>query len=164
MRRTGIKPYRQKPRYVGPRALVLSVLMVSMLLVACSGTRKSARSPEARLMQAYEQWRGTPYVLGGTTRSGVDCSAFVQIVMRQQLGVDLPRTTREQMNAGSRVRRARLKTGDLVFFQTGRNTYHVGIMLDSHRFLHASTSRGPMISSLTENYWNRRYLRSRRVM
>jgi cell wall-associated NlpC family hydrolase len=137
---------------------------MALLLGACSGTRKSARSPEARLMQAFEQWKGTPYVLGGSSRSGVDCSAFVQIVMRQQLGVDVPRTTREQMNTGSRVRRSRLKTGDLVFFQTGRNTFHVGIMLDGHRFLHASTSQGPMISSLSENYWSRRYLRSRRVM
>lgn len=144
------------------RAGILLLLLV--ILAGCAGPRKAARSPEARLTQAYEQWKGTPYLLGGSSRSGVDCSAFIQIVMRQQFRVELPRTTSQQMNAGRRVRKSALRAGDLVFFQTGRRTLHVGIMMDNHRFLHASTSSGVMISSLQERYWTRRYLRARRVM
>jgi cell wall-associated NlpC family hydrolase len=143
---------------------LLVLLMVLVIVSSCAGPRQSARSPQAKLMESYEQWKGTPYRLGGTTRSGVDCSAFVQIVMRQQFRVDLPRTTEQQLTVGSRVRKSSLRTGDLVFFQTGRRTLHVGIMLDNNRFMHASTSSGVMISSLNERYWSSRYLRARRVM
>lgn len=143
---------------------LLFVLTALLILEGCSSTRKASRSPEARLMEMHDRWQGVPYVLGGTSRSGVDCSAFVMIVMREQFGINLPRTTREQMQVGVNVRRSRLRVGDLVFFQTGRTTFHVGIMLDNKRFLHASTSRGPMISSLDERYWSQRYLRARRVM
>ncbi|MCC5926642.1 MAG: C40 family peptidase [Bacteroidetes bacterium] len=143
---------------------ILVILVAAVILEGCSSTRKAMRSPEARLMEMHDRWQGVPYVLGGTTRNGVDCSAFVMIVMREQFGINLPRTTREQMRVGVRVRQSRLRVGDLVFFQTGRSTFHVGIMLDNKRFLHASTSRGPMISSLDERYWSQRYLRARRVM
>lgn len=143
---------------------LLSLTLLLVFIASCGSSRRAARSPEARLMASYEQWKGTPYRLGGTTRAGVDCSAFVQIVMRDQFRVTLPRTTDLQMNAGNRVRRRSLRTGDLVFFRTGRTTLHVGIMLDNKRFMHASTSRGVMISSLDEQYWSRRYLRGRRVI
>ncbi|KPP96093.1 MAG: lipoprotein Spr [Bacteroidetes bacterium HLUCCA01] len=142
----------------------VAVMLLLVLIGSCASSRKSARSVESRLMEMHDRWQGTPYVLGGTSRSGVDCSAFVMIVMREQFGINLPRTTREQMRTGTRVRKSRLRAGDMVFFRTGRNTYHVGIMLDGDRFLHASTSRGPMVSRLDERYWSRRYLRSRRIM
>lgn len=141
-----------------------SILALIFIVAACSSSRRAMRSPEGRLMHAYEQWKGTPYQLGGTTRSGIDCSAFVQIVMRNYFRLDLPRTTSEQMRVGIRVRRSRVRTGDLVFFRTGRTTLHVGIMVDRERFLHASTSQGVMISSLNERYWRERYIRARRVM
>lgn len=139
-------------------------ILLMVLLSSCSSSRKASRSPEARLMESFQQWRGTPYMLGGTTRSGVDCSAFVQIVMQQQFRVRLPRTTEEQLRVGRRARRSSLKPGDLVFFRTGRNTLHVGIMIDGNRFMHASTSAGVTISSLNERYWSQRYLRARRVL
>ncbi len=139
-------------------------ILLMVLLSSCSSSRKASRSPEARLMESFQHWRGTPYMLGGTTRSGVDCSAFVQIVMQQQFRVRLPRTTEEQMRSGRRARRSSLRPADLVFFRTGRNTLHVGIMIDGNRFMHASTSAGVTISSLNERYWSQRYLRARRVL
>jgi cell wall-associated NlpC family hydrolase len=148
----------------GARLLKGSVFVLLMIfIVGCSSSRRVAISPEARLMQSYEQWKGTPYRLGGTTRSGVDCSAFVQIVMRDQFRIDLPRTTDQQLRTGRRVRRGSLNVGDLVFFRTGRSTLHVGIMLDRNRFMHASTSQGVMISSLNERYWSQRFIRGRRL-
>lgn len=121
---------------------------------------------EARttLMQAYREWKGTPYVLGGATSSGVDCSSFVRIVYENYFGIELPSNTRTQLNAGSGIRRLSLKTGDLIFFRTGRKTLHVGIITEGKDFLHASTSKGVMISSLKEYYWSSRYLAARRVL
>lgn len=121
---------------------------------------------EARstLMQAYREWKGTPYVLGGVSSSGVDCSSFVRIVYENYFGIDLPTNTRTQLNAGTGIRRISLRTGDLVFFRTGRKTLHVGIITEGKDFLHASTSKGVMISSLKEYYWSSRYLAARRVL
>lgn len=119
---------------------------------------------ESTLMQAYREWKGTPYELGGADRNGVDCSRFVQIVFDDYFGRNLPPNTWTQMEAGQSIRRGSLRTGDLVFFRTGRQTLHVGIITDGDEFMHASTSSGVMISSLSETYWSSRYLASRRVM
>lgn len=124
----------------------------------------SVNSARASLMQAYRDWKGTPYVLGGSSSRGVDCSSFVRIVFDSYFDIDLPSNTRTQLNAGSGIRRGALRTGDLVFFRTGRKTLHVGIITKGKDFLHASTSNGVMISSLGEYYWSSRYLAARRVM
>ena len=118
---------------------------------------------EASLEQAHRDWKGTPYVLGGKSKNGVDCSSFVRIVFDQYFGIDLPPNTRTQLNAGTGIRRLQLRTGDLVFFRTGRRTMHVGIIIEDDEFLHASTSKGVMVSALSEHYWSSRYLASRRV-
>ncbi|MDZ7716084.1 MAG: NlpC/P60 family protein [Balneolaceae bacterium] len=118
---------------------------------------------EASLEQAHRDWKGTPYVLGGRSQKGVDCSSFVKIVFDQYFGIELPPNTTTQINAGTGIRRRALRTGDLVFFRTGRRTMHVGIIVEDDEFLHASTSKGVMISALSEHYWSSRYLASRRV-
>ena len=104
---------------------------------------------------------GTPYVFGGTTRSGFDCSGFVQHVFAM-LGVTIPRTADAQYYAGRRVKGG-MKTGDLVFFQTYEpGPSHVGIYLGHGKFVHAS-SHGVMVSSLSDSYWSERYLGAKRV-
>lgn len=118
----------------------------------------------ASLIQAYRSWKGTPYVLGGSSPEGVDCSSFVRIVFDDYFGISLPSNTRTQLNAGSGIRRTSLRTGDLVFFRTGRKTLHVGIIVKGKEFLHASTSNGVMISKLDDYYWSSRFLAARRVM
>lgn len=164
------------------RRLSLFTIVLSIILVAGCGVSKrtvyrDSPSPDpppmmtvnsyneirASLIQAYHDWKGTPYRLGGASPSGVDCSSFIQIVFDDYFGIDLPGTTRRQMNKGNGIRRAALRSGDLVFFHTGRNTLHAGIMINEEEFLHASTSQGVMISSLFENYWAGRYLAARRI-
>ncbi len=141
--------------------LFLLILAVGQ---ACAPTRTLRMSEvEERLMQAHEEWRGTPYRLGGTTRKGIDCSGFVQLVMREYLNQELPRTTESQMRVGFRVRPQQLQPGDLVFYRTGRRRLHVGIYMSGGRFLHASTSNGVMISRMEETYWSRRFLHARRI-
>lgn len=147
----------------GFRDVVLTVLLAS-IFAGCAASRVSQNPVQSKLQESYNQWKGTPYRIGGMTQSGVDCSAFVLIVMRDQFGVRLPRTTEEQLRFGQRVRMNRMRVGDLVFFRTSGKTLHVGIMVDNVQFMHASTSQGVMVSSLNEVYWRRRYIRSNRVI
>jgi cell wall-associated NlpC family hydrolase len=122
-----------------------------------------ARLLADRLETAYRDWKGTPYLLGGLSKYGVDCSGFTSIVFRDYFETSLPRTTREQMEMGEPVTREDVAMGDLVFFKTGRTTYHVGVMLEGRSFLHASTSTGVMVSELDDPYWASRYLEARRI-
>jgi cell wall-associated NlpC family hydrolase len=124
----------------------------------------SLNEAKASLMQAYRDWKGTPYQLGGASQQGVDCSQLVNIIFDEYFGIELPGNTRAQLNEGDGIRRAAIRTGDLVFFRTGRKTLHVGIAVNSGEFLHASTSNGVMISKLGNSYWRNRFLAARRVL
>lgn len=124
----------------------------------------SLEEAKVSLMQAYRDWKGTPYVLGGGSQEGVDCSRFINIVLDDYFGIDVPTNTREQLNVGDKIRRPAVRTGDLVFFRTGRKTLHVGIAVNSGEFLHASTSNGVMISKLGKSYWRNRFLAARRIL
>lgn len=119
---------------------------------------------QVSLEQAYSDWEGTPYVLGGTSSRGIDCSAFMQVLFDDYFDISLPRNTKRQLYAGSSVPRDALVTGDLVFFKTGRNTLHVGVIIWEDEFLHASTSQGVTTSKLDDYYWKSRYLGAQRVM
>jgi cell wall-associated NlpC family hydrolase len=116
------------------------------------------------LRQAYRDWKGTPYVWGGESHRGIDCSGLMQFIFKSYFGVDLPRTTKRQLYTGVTVPREDLKSGDLVFFNTGHKELHVGVIVGRKKFLHASVSQGVMISSLKEQYWKSHYMSARRVM
>lgn len=103
---------------------------------------------------------GVPYVFGGTTASGFDCSGFVQHVFAM-LGVDLPRTADAQYDAGHPAVGGP-RAGDLVFFDTYGGVSHVGIYLGNGQFVHASSSRGVMVSRLSDEYWAARYVGAKR--
>jgi lipoprotein Spr len=109
------------------------------------------------LYAGIDEWWGTKYRLGGTTKSGIDCSAFVQLLYVTQYGINLPRTAREQYDATQRISRTNLKEGDLVFFNTQGGVSHVGIYLQNNKFVHASSS-GVTISDLFDEYWERRFI------
>jgi cell wall-associated NlpC family hydrolase len=106
--------------------------------------------------------RGIPYVWGGTTRKGFDCSGFTQYVFAGSK-ISLPRTAAEQYNIGTPVNRQQLQPGDLVFFSTYKSgASHVGIYIGGGNFIHASSS-GVRITSLSDSYYQTRYLGARRV-
>ncbi|MCL1095451.1 NlpC/P60 family protein [Shewanella kaireitica] len=155
------------------------VLSLLLLLNACSSAPNRDENLQAaprnkieldngiavksQLMQLHKEWKGTPYRFGGLSKQGVDCSGFVQVAFQTKFGLTLPRTTDEQRAVGRSVSKSNLRPGDLVFFKTGWSTRHVGIYIDNHQFLHASTSQGVMISSLHNSYWKQKYWQSRRL-
>lgn len=119
---------------------------------------------KSRLMDQYADWKGVRYRLGGTSKRGIDCSAFVQTTFREQFGLDLPRSTYGQEDTGKSIQRGKLRPGDLVLFRAGSTGRHVGIYLGNDNFVHASTSSGVMISNLNDSYWKNRYRDARRVL
>ena len=119
---------------------------------------------ESQLRSEVRSWEGTPHRWGGETRAGADCSGFVMRVYQDALGLTLPRTTEDQARVGRAISEDVLAPGDLVFFRTAPKTRHVGVYLSDGEFAHASTSGGVRISALDEDYWQRTYWMSRRVL
>jgi cell wall-associated NlpC family hydrolase len=115
------------------------------------------------LYEHIEDWYGTRYRYGGEGRSGIDCSAFTRMLVNSSYAVALPRTAHQQYAASMRVDYSELKEGDLVFFNTRGGISHVGVYLHNGRFVHASSSRGVMISDLSDGYYHSRYIGAGRV-
>jgi cell wall-associated NlpC family hydrolase len=119
---------------------------------------------ELALTKTALRYLGVPYVWGGESASGVDCSGFVQAVFRRN-GIELPRTADAQFETGHRVSESGLQPGDLVFFQTySEGASHVGIYLGSGQFVHASSSSGVRVDSLSESYYSSRFIGARRTL
>ena len=116
----------------------------------------------AELTHSALRFLGVPYVFGGTSTSGFDCSGFVQHVYAM-LGIGVPRTADAQYDFG-RPAVGGPRPGDLVFFDTYGGVSHVGIYLGSGEFVHASSSHGVMVSHLSESYWASRYVGARRLI
>ena len=112
-----------------------------------------------QLYNFIEEWYGVRYRFGGDNKKGIDCSAFVKRLYDNVFCIDLLRTSFQQFNMCKFLTKDdSLIEGDLVFFKTrGNRISHVGIYLMNDFFVHASSSRGVMISSLNNSYWSRRY-------
>ncbi|MGL4455147.1 MAG: bifunctional murein DD-endopeptidase/murein LD-carboxypeptidase [Plesiomonas sp.] len=119
---------------------------------------------KTRILDQFSEWRGVRYRLGGNSKKGIDCSAFVQRTFLEQFGIELPRSTRDQQTTGKSINKKQLEPGDLVLFNTGSTGRHVGIYIGNSKFVHASTSSGVMISNLNDGYWKNRYRQARRVI
>ncbi|CZF84277.1 C40 family peptidase [Grimontia marina] len=114
------------------------------------------------LFAYFDEWKGTPYRYGGASKHGIDCSAFTQQAFLAVYEHSLPRTTRQQIKVGDKITLATADHGDLIFFKTGANRYHVGIYIGENEFMHASSSKGVTISRIDNPYWSKRVIDVRR--
>jgi cell wall-associated NlpC family hydrolase len=161
----------------------LFILLITLTtLASCSSypryTKDPAVTPEQqispgqmttkeyiRLGQILQKYLGKPYAGSSKWEPGLDCSKFTRDVFREFNGTQLPRQAEDQFKAGRQANRRRLKFGDLVFFRTdGHSISHVGVYIGYNEFIHVSSSRGVIISGLSEKYWAERYVGARRIL
>lgn len=122
------------------------------------------------IVEDAKQYEGTRYKYGGTTKRGMDCSGLVVTAFNSE-NIALPRTTSELSVSGNWVDLKEVQKGDLLFFATRKNSRtvnHVGIVTEARvghvEFIHASTSAGVIISSLSERYWYFAFVQARRIL
>ena len=113
---------------------------------------------DIKLYSFIDSWYGIKYRYGGMSKSGVDCSGFTNILYSEVYGKQIPRTTKDIVKTINKVRKSKLEEGDLVFFNISKKrNSHVGIYLKNNKFVHASTSKGVIISSLDNPYYKKSY-------
>ena len=115
------------------------------------------------LLGFIDNWFGTRYRLGGTTKRGIDCSALTGALLLAVYGFNVPRTAKQQYDATEHIDKDELKEGDLVFFNTRGGVSHVGIYLENDYFFQAS-SHGVTISNLDDDYYSKRFICGGRVL
>lgn len=125
---------------------------------------KVSSAPVGRILNAFNHWRGVRYLWGGTTRHGIDCSAFTRAVFAESYHIHLPRTTFQQIRMGKQVAKKNLAPGDLIFFNMKPGVRHVGIYIGNNRFIHSSLSKGVTVSSFARPYWQQHFMAARRVI
>lgn len=116
-----------------------------------------------KLYSFIDDWMDTRYRYGGTGRDGIDCSAFTDSLANTVYGITLPRTAREQFSVCRKLFKDELQEGDLVFFNTRGGISHVGVYLGNSYFVHSSV-RGVIISSLSEDYYSRKFISGGRII
>jgi len=174
------------------KSLFLGFFLIS--LISCGSSRSkiiTTKSEENRSERAYSSnneeikpvdkkvyniiskaktFEGTRYKYGGTTKRGMDCSGLIYTAFLEE-DIAIPRTSRAMSLEGERLYIKEVTPGDLLFFETNKNRKvinHVGLVVDVKQdniyFIHASTSRGVIISSLDEPYWNGNFVMARRLL
>lgn len=133
-------------------------------------SKEEPNAKAASILSDAEKYLGAPYRAGGMTYSGFDCSGFVNTVFAEN-NIKLTRRSVDQAKEGVGINIENVKHGDLLFFATagGKRVSHVGIVHTitndgEIKFIHASTSKGVIISSLEEAYWDKAFLFARRVL
>lgn len=116
-----------------------------------------------KLYKCIDGWIGVKYKWGGNDKSGVDCSGFTGAVYREVYNYQLKRSAYDIIKECDEIQKNRLMEGDLVFFDISSKNSHVGIYLANHKFVHASTSKGVMISDIDEAYWTKYWGRAARI-
>jgi lipoprotein Spr len=124
-----------------------------------------AKGFDEALIKEVIEWLGTPYVHGGEDKSGADCSGFVMQVYKTVYKISTARSASGIYDQSIKVNRNHLKQGELVFFKINTiKVGHVGILLFDPFFIHASSSKGVMISSLDSEYWTKYFVSGGRII
>jgi cell wall-associated NlpC family hydrolase len=156
---------------ISPILYFFVLLTALALLGSCKSNRRAAKkSPAFTVIETAKSYRGTPYRYGGTTRSGIDCSALVYHSFAAA-GLTLPRRSEDQSAQGKKVADKKIRPGDVLFFATGKKkkeVTHTGIVTEVQReevrFIHASTSLGVTEDYLSSRYWAKAFLFAKRLL
>lgn len=165
--------------------LSILVIMAVLVLSGCKSSKKNTKiefpheevilvNPNSdseklgeRIAAEAMTWLGTPYAYGKEEKGKkTDCSGLVMVVYWQIAEVKLPRNSSEQADFCEKLKEKEVKPGDLVFFATGKDANrisHVGVMIDNKRFVHASASKGVIISDMDTPYYIRTFKKYGRV-
>ena len=159
---------------------ILFLFSFLLLLASCGSSKKNfSRASTSgvekidpvkiRISENARKFEGTRYKYGGTSKRGMDCSGLIYTAFLEE-GVSLPRTSRDMSKLGKRLNLREVKIGDLIFFETNKKKKvinHVGLVVDRKAddifFIHSTSSRGVIVSSLNENYWRQNFVMARRV-
>jgi cell wall-associated NlpC family hydrolase len=141
--------------------------------ISTTTTKKIKKNTNRNADQVVEKamaFSGTRYKFGGTTKRGMDCSGLIYVAL-QENDIPFPRVSHQMANEGKRIKLKEVEKGDLLFFKTskrGKRINHVGLVVDVDgddiRFIHSTTSRGVIVSSLREGFWNHSFVKATRIL
>jgi cell wall-associated NlpC family hydrolase len=145
-------------------AALLILSLASLALSGCGGKRPKPSPLAQEIVDTAQQYLGVPYVYGGRSPKGFDCSGLVWYVYRQH-GIELPDSSYKQAGHGERIPQDEMMPGDLVFFQSGGRVNHVGLYIGDGVMIHAP-GKGKRVrkAKLSEKYYRRHFATVRRVI
>lgn len=140
------------------------VSFISFILFTVSPTDHAEAATVSELSDTATKFLGTPYVYGGTTANGFDCSGYTSKVFKD-LGITINRTSSAQYQQGTAVEKSNLQVGDLLFFNTsGKGVSHVAIYIGDGKMIHSQTGKGVSYSKVDDPYyWGSRYIGAKRI-
>lgn len=150
------------------------LVFLSFIATSCSSSKtivkKKAISKADRIVFNALKYKGVRYKFGGTTKKGMDCSGIVYVAFGME-NVQLPRVSRDMAKRGKKVFLSKAKKGDLLFFRTQKSRTkinHVGLVISHQkgqiRFIHATSSKGVVISNLSEKYWKKAFVKAVKIL
>jgi probable lipoprotein NlpC len=152
------------------------LLLISVGFASCSSTKTVRKTTKRRTVKIDKivvnaiKYKGIPYKFGGTTKRGMDCSGVVYVSYLKE-NIQLPRVSRQMAKRGMKVSLRNAKKGDLLFFKTSKRRSrinHVGLIVsvkkNQIRFIHSTSSRGVITSSLSERYWKNAFVKVKRIL
>ncbi len=144
---------------------LLYLLIAVTMFLTLMPTDKAEASTGKDVVTIANKYKGVPYLWGGTTTKGFDCSGFTSFVFKQ-VGVTLPRTAASQYGVGTAVSKSNLQPGDLVFFSSSSSSgiTHVGIYSGDNNFISSTSSKGVAVVSMDNTYWKPKYTGAKRVL
>jgi lipoprotein Spr len=143
---------------------VITLIVLSLVFSFNSFSQVQLQDSTTSLYSFLKEWWNVPYLWGGTTKKGIDCSAFVKTMYSSLHGKYLPRTSNEQYEYVEKISREEVKTGDLVFFKSGKRVNHVGYYLFDSLFVHSSSrNKRVIISSLSDSKYQKIWFSQGRI-
>lgn len=162
----------KKRTYSTKKPIVISVEGSSEEVAPPKKSKKEERknAKASAVISTALTFSGTRYKYGGTTKKGMDCSGLVFVSLKEN-DILFPRVSYQMAEEGKRIKLTQVQKGDLLFFKTskrGKRINHVGLVVDVKgtdiKFIHSTTSRGVIVSSLREGYWNHAFIKATRIL